>query len=511
VHPDVDELLEDSWNGRGRVIRGRELRVELIVNAGFFAACAALLAAAPPHRAPELAVVAVVAGYALAARVQFPIGAAFFAPTELFLVPLFVLAPASLVPVLVFAALALAALWAQARGDARLDRLVFCAGDAAHVLGPAVVIAVLADGEAVDAGVAVVVAAFAAQFVADAASSGVHEMLTMGARPRVHLRMMTTVWAADVALGAVALAVACAAMREPWAALTPLPLVLLLRELATDRRRRIEAAHERLNLLDQEKGRRQAAAALLERQNEFLQDVSHALLTPVTIAHGFIETLERTRGASAESGVALDELERIERIVRRLLMLARAEERGEAAVEEVDAEALIEDRFVRWSDTTPRPWRLGDVATGTIMADGDALRAALDALIENAVKHTTPSQEIRLTSRAAGDTLFVEVADEGSGIPDEALERIFARFGRVDPGRDRLMGGVGLGLAIVASVARAHGGDCTVVSSPAGSTFTLRLARFRAAPAAEPAEEPEAPPAASPSPVLGDPLPRAAR
>jgi signal transduction histidine kinase len=174
----------------------------------------------------------------------------------------------------------------------------------------------------------------------------------------------------------------------------------------------------------------------------------------------------------------LDELERIERIVERLLLLARAEQPAFVRLERLDAHALVEDRFVRWSDTIPRSWELGHLAVGTIRGDADALIAALDALIENAVKQTSASQAIRLSSEAEGDVLVIHVGDEGPGIPPEARARLFERFARADSPRNRQLGGVGLGLAIVGAVAKAHGGSCRVSSSSSGSTFSLRLPGF---------------------------------
>jgi signal transduction histidine kinase len=73
----------------------------------------------------------------------------------------------------------------------------------------------------------------------------------------------------------------------------------------------------------------------------------------------------------------------------------------------------------------------------------------------------------------------IEVADGGCGVPAEALERLFERFARADQARTRAHGGAGLGLAIVNAIAVAHRGECTVRTSPAGSTFSLRLPRFR--------------------------------
>ena len=432
-----DELLEASWAGRRRSIRGRELRLELGLTAAFLVAAGALLAVAAPVPAPHAVTAALVLAYAVAARTAFPIGAGVFAPTQLFLVPLFAVAPAALVPPLVLGAYVLAAVAAAVTRRANLDRLVFCGGDAFHALGPALVLTVFAAGDGTGATAWVIAAAFGAQLLADAASSSVRELLSTGATARVHARLLVQVWGADVALGTVGLLAAWAATIEPWAALAPVPLLLLMRALAADRVRKIGAAHERLVALEQERGRRQAAAQLLERHNQFLQDVSHELRTPVTIARGHLELLRRNSGPSPESEIAIDELQRIERIIERLLILARAQHPGSAARRRLEAEVFVEDRFVRWSDTVPRAWRLGDLVAGTIQADPDALCAALDALIENAVRHTDPAQSITVRSRAEDGTLVIEVSDEGSGIAPEAMQEIFKRFARADPVQQR--------------------------------------------------------------------------
>jgi signal transduction histidine kinase len=227
-------------------------------------------------------------------------------------------------------------------------------------------------------------------------------------------------------------------------------------------------------------------AQLLERQERLLHDVSHELRTPVTIARGHLEMLPRDAGSRVpEVAVALDELDRIAQIVDRLLLLAKAERPDFIAVSNIDLEPFIEDVFVRWSELAPRAWRLGTVAPGTLRADPQALRIALDALLENAVEHTVSSDLIELGARRAGSSALIDVSDGGSGIPPEGLERIFERFGRADASRTRRDGGVGLGLAIVDAIAQAHGGRCTVTTSPAGSIFSLRLPGFSPAPAAE--------------------------
>jgi signal transduction histidine kinase len=228
-------------------------------------------------------------------------------------------------------------------------------------------------------------------------------------------------------------------------------------------------------------------ALLLERQEAFLHDVSHELRTPITIAQGHLELAERTHGPTPEIAIAVDELGRMERIVERLLMLAKAQA-DTLAIGEIELSGLLEEVVMRWSDVAPRVWRVGSLADGTLRADPDALRSALDALVENAVQHTGTTDVIEVRSRASAGTVSIEVGDEGAGMPADAAERIFGRFARADVARSRGDGGVGLGLAIVDAIARAHGGRCTVSTSAGGSTFTLVLPGFRPAAGARPSE-----------------------
>ena len=221
-------------------------------------------------------------------------------------------------------------------------------------------------------------------------------------------------------------------------------------------------------------------ASLLERQERFLHDVSHELRTPVTIAQGHLEVLRHANGEGPvqEVDVALDELERIERILERLLLLAKADHPDFVVFGEIDPEVFLEDVLMRWSEVAPRVWRLGRVPGGTLHVDEEALRIALDALLENAVKYTEERDTIELRARADGSWLVMEVEDEGPGVPPHALGLIFDRFARADTARTRAHGGVGLGLAIVDAIAKAHGGTCAVRTAQNGSIFSLRLPRF---------------------------------
>ena len=224
-------------------------------------------------------------------------------------------------------------------------------------------------------------------------------------------------------------------------------------------------------------------AELLAQQKRFLHDVSHELRTPVTIARGHLEVLRRLNGKPAqEIEVALDELGRIENILERLLLLAKSKQPDFVVRAEIDAEAFLEDVFLRWSGIVHRSWRLGELAAGTLHADGEALRIALDALLENAVKYTEPADAITLSARALDGELLVQVADEGQGLPPGASEHIFDRFARADSARSRAHGGVGLGLAIVDAIVRAHGGRCSAENADGGAVFTLQFPGFAPAP-----------------------------
>ena len=256
--------------------------------------------------------------------------------------------------------------------------------------------------------------------------------------------------------------------------LTEVPLMsAMFLAMVWHARRRQAAMREVEQLAD-------ARAALLASQEQFLHDASHELRTPVTIARGHLEVLRRSGSSNGEVDVALDELARIERIVERLLLLAKADRPDFLVRSEIELEPFLEDVFMRFAEVAPRRWRLGELAAGTLTADAEQLRIALDALLENAVKHTEPGEVVELHSRAVPEGVAIEVADRGGGIPREALGRIFERFGRADSARNRAMGGVGLGLSIVAAIARAHGGSCSVATDSGGSTFALVLPSFRA-------------------------------
>ena len=164
-------------------------------------------------------------------------------------------------------------------------------------------------------------------------------------------------------------------------------------------------------------------------------------------------------GASArktpELYVAFDELARMERIVDRILLLARAQRADWIERRPIALVAFLEDVFMRWAEVAPRAWRLGSIVDVTLDADETWLRAALDAILENAVHHTEPYAAIDLSARGdaerRGDRRHRRRRRDSA---EASLDQIFERFARTDESRSRREGGAGLGLAIVAAIAR---------------------------------------------------------
>ena len=238
--------------------------------------------------------------------------------------------------------------------------------------------------------------------------------------------------------------------------------------------------HARRRLMATEETERVSLAnlRLLERQRRFVQDASHELRTPITVALGHAELIQRSAKdpiLAEDAAVIAEELMRLRHLANRLLLLAGAEDPEFLHLEPVDVEPIVVDAVRRWT-ATPRRWLLGNTEEATVMADGDRLEVALDALIENALNHTRDSDTIEVAIRLRGARAVISVRDTGAGIPAPDLDHIFDRFARADPGRSRHTGNFGLGLSIVKAIVDAHGGEVHVASAVGvETTFEILL------------------------------------
>ncbi len=273
--------------------------------------------------------------------------------------------------------------------------------------------------------------------------------------------------------------------------LAEVPLIaLMFLVMVWHGRRRLAAMEERLTVMEEVQRISEQNLRLLEQQRQFLQDASHELGTPITVALGHAELIERTVTdpvVTEDARVVAGELARLRRLANRLLLLASAGSPDFLQVAPVAVDSVMIEALDRWRHT-PRQWRLGEVTEATVLGDRDRLAVALDALLENAVAHTGEGDRVEVSARLADGHAILAVADSGCGIPAGELERIFRRFARAKPGRSREAGGFGLGLPIVQAIAEAHHGSVRVHSTDGhGATFEMLMPlALTAAPASTP-------------------------
>jgi two-component system sensor histidine kinase SenX3 len=223
-------------------------------------------------------------------------------------------------------------------------------------------------------------------------------------------------------------------------------------------------------------------------RRDFVANVSHELKTPVGALSLLAEAvqaadtdIEQVRHFTSRMQI---EVKRLTAMIADLVALSQVQ--GDSALrnsapvqiqsiiaEAVDATKIAaEQQHIEVSISE-------DAEPGRIFGDEQQLVTALSNLISNAIKYSPSHTKVGVGSRRVGNMIEISVTDQGPGIPESDVERIFERFYRVDPARSRDTGGTGLGLAIVKHVCANHGGECVVWSQLGqGSTFTLRFPAY---------------------------------
>jgi two-component system, OmpR family, sensor kinase len=221
--------------------------------------------------------------------------------------------------------------------------------------------------------------------------------------------------------------------------------------------------------------------AAFTTQRAFVADAGHELRTPITIVRGHLEVMgddpvERRQTVE----LVTDELDRMARIVDDLLLLAKAEQPDFVQLEPVELTDFTTELLVKSRSLGDREWTLDACAEGTMRADPQRLAQAMLNLARNAAEHTPAGADIGVGSAWDGERVRLWVRDTGTGIDEAEHQRIFDRFARGRAG-GRRSDGAGLGLAIVRSVATAHGGTIELRSAPGqGATFTVVLPGYPA-------------------------------
>jgi signal transduction histidine kinase len=222
-------------------------------------------------------------------------------------------------------------------------------------------------------------------------------------------------------------------------------------------------------------------------RREFLTDVAHELRTPLMVASGYLQMLQKgiMQGDQLKAGIetVARNVQQIVSLVNDILFLQEMDlvlpefqavdmnEVARTVVEKYAAKAKEHGVDLR---LIPNP--------GLHPASGDSksLERALTALVDNAIKFSPQGGNVIISLRGQGEKILVAVEDEGIGIPQESLPRIFDRFYHIEKSEDNLFSGIGLGLAITRQVIEQHQGSLNVISTPGkGSTFTLMLKPWR--------------------------------
>ena len=215
----------------------------------------------------------------------------------------------------------------------------------------------------------------------------------------------------------------------------------------------------------------------------FVADASHELRTPLTAIRGFAE-LHR-QGAVPEGEKTKELISRIEKesirmgyLVEDLLMLARLDQSRELVMDSFDLSALVNEAVTSAAASGPDHTVTSEIAPGVMtIGDADKIYQVVTNLLANARAHTPAGTLIKVSVGSNQIGAFVSVADNGPGLSKEDQVRIFERFYRVDPSRQRnAQDGSGLGLSIVDAVMTAHGGSVSVASDLGkGAVFTLQF------------------------------------
>jgi two-component system heavy metal sensor histidine kinase CusS len=217
------------------------------------------------------------------------------------------------------------------------------------------------------------------------------------------------------------------------------------------------------------------------RLSEFSSNIAHELRTPIS---NLMTQTQVALSSAREKGEykevlysSLEEYERMAQMVGDMLYLAQADngllKPGLERVNLINETKDLFDYFEAWAEE--RGVSLAQTGTATVPGDRLMLRRALSNLISNAIRHTPHDQTVRVSLAEHGDKVTVTVENPGPEISAEHLPRLFDRFYRVDPARQRKGDGAGLGLAIVKSIVDAHGGSITVISANENTSFQLTL------------------------------------
>ncbi|CAN2185032.1 BaeS Signal transduction histidine kinase [Candidatus Nanopelagicaceae bacterium] len=224
-----------------------------------------------------------------------------------------------------------------------------------------------------------------------------------------------------------------------------------------------------------------------EVRRDFVANISHELKTPIgalsLLSEAVLSAKDEPASVEKFAGRMQIEAKRLTDLVQEIINLSRLQDSDPLEVATENHVADLISEAVDLCKTTSEAKGISISNTpgpeAVVLGDSEQLIMAIHNLIENAINYSPNNTKVSISSEIQGDIVEITVTDQGIGIPEGELERIFERFYRVDPARSRETGGTGLGLSIVKHVASNHGGDVKVWSSQnVGSSFAIRLPIF---------------------------------
>jgi two-component system sensor histidine kinase SenX3 len=219
-------------------------------------------------------------------------------------------------------------------------------------------------------------------------------------------------------------------------------------------------------------------------RRDFVANISHELKTPIgalsLLSEAVLGAKDDSEAVSRFAARMQVESKRLTDLVQEIIQLSRVQDSDPLkepqilSSDDIIKEALDQCRTT--ADSRQISLTFQDSDSGALLGDRDQLTMAIHNLIENAINYSPADTKVAVSTSIEKEIMTISVADQGIGIPEAEVERIFERFYRVDPARSRETGGTGLGLSIVKHIINKHGGEISVWSSEnVGSTFSIRL------------------------------------
>ena len=223
-------------------------------------------------------------------------------------------------------------------------------------------------------------------------------------------------------------------------------------------------------------------------RRDFVANISHELKTPIgalsILSEAVYEASDDPEAITRFASRMQTETKRLSDLVQEIINLSRIQDEDplknatSILLSELILQAIDESRLTAES----REIKIEFIKNNevTVLGDESLLEMAISNLIENAINYSANKTNVVISLSRIEDLAEIKIKDQGIGISEENIDRIFERFYRVDPARSRATGGTGLGLSIVKHIITNHGGDITVWSEEGeGSTFTMRLPEFK--------------------------------